>query len=64
MSALGRLATLEQVISTKLIQRSLNGQKRAFFVFPSIKPIYKKSVAKWKRYEPYIAELFDRLEPL
>jgi tetratricopeptide (TPR) repeat protein len=27
-------------------------------------PIYKKSVAKWKCYEPYIAKLFDRLEPL
>jgi len=27
-------------------------------------PIYKKSVAKWKRYEPYIAELFDRPEPI
>ena len=26
-------------------------------------PIYKKSVARWKRYEPYIAELFDRLDP-
>jgi len=27
-------------------------------------PIYKKSVARWKRYKPYIAELFDRLELL
>ncbi|MFC1750843.1 sulfotransferase [Pseudomonadota bacterium] len=26
-------------------------------------PIYKKSVAKWKRYEPYLNDLFDALTP-
>jgi hypothetical protein len=25
-------------------------------------PIYRKSVARWKAYEPYLATLFDRLK--